>query len=113
MAVVTRSSPLTAQCSTLCSAEKTPTPLHHAAALPLLAKYQSEISHNVSDVRGGRAGCLDFEKVAYAGHGLSVLLTAEVDGKSRTYVTQSNCLHKPAALYASEHQQSLQAISVP
>lgn len=71
---------------------KTPTPLHHASALPLPAKYQSEVSHNVSDVRTGRAGCLDFQKVAFAGHGLSVLLTAEVDGKSRTYVSQQALL---------------------
>lgn len=44
------------------------------------AKYQSELSHNVSNVRGGRADCLDFQSIAYAGHGLSVLLQAEVDG---------------------------------
>jgi hypothetical protein len=55
------------------------------SALPLPAKYQSEISHNVADVRGGRAECLNFQKVAHAGHGLSVLLTAEVEGHTRTY----------------------------
>ncbi|WIA36843.1 hypothetical protein OEZ86_008095 [Tetradesmus obliquus] len=55
-----------------------------AKASERAAMYQSEVSHNVSDVRTGRAGCLDFQKVAFAGHGLSVLLTAEVDGKSRT-----------------------------
>jgi hypothetical protein len=56
-----------------------------AAPCPVIAaKYQSEISHNVSDVRSGKAGCLDFHKVAYAGHGLSVLLTGEVNGQCRT-----------------------------
>uniref|UniRef100_A0A383WLF3 Metallo-beta-lactamase domain-containing protein n=1 Tax=Tetradesmus obliquus TaxID=3088 RepID=A0A383WLF3_TETOB len=55
-----------------------------AKATERAAMYQSEVSHNVLDVRTGRAGCLDFQKVAFAGHGLSVLLTAEVDGKSRT-----------------------------
>jgi hypothetical protein len=57
------------------------------------AKYQSEISHNVSDVRSGKAGCLDFHKVAYAGHGLSVLLTAEVDGQARKYAEEGTVSH--------------------
>eukprot|EP00878_Enallax_costatus_P012154 GHUV01012691.1.p1 GENE.GHUV01012691.1~~GHUV01012691.1.p1 ORF type:complete len:375 (+),score=87.03 GHUV01012691.1:204-1328(+) len=48
------------------------------------AKYTSEISHLVSEVRSGHKECADFRSICGAGHGLSLLLTAEVDGKTHT-----------------------------
>jgi hypothetical protein len=93
-AVLTRSSPLPAWCHTHWQVS---TDSDTSAACPCLvtaAKYQSEISHNVTDVRSGKAGCLDFHKVAYAGHGLSVLLTAVAGGRSRTYVAEGTVLHQ-------------------
>lgn len=46
------------------------------------AKYTSEVSHAVGRVRAGAAACLDWSSdICFAGHGYSLLLEAEVDGK--------------------------------
>eukprot|EP00879_Flechtneria_rotunda_P026916 GHRR01028761.1.p1 GENE.GHRR01028761.1~~GHRR01028761.1.p1 ORF type:complete len:103 (+),score=18.27 GHRR01028761.1:266-574(+) len=70
------------------------------------SKYTSEFSHMVSEVLGGTANCLDFERICFAGHGLSLLLGAEVGGKQHTLATASaahmhDVWHWSYLLYAS------------
>lgn len=56
-------------------------PSSSAAAADRAAKYTSEISHLASEVKGGGADCLDFSSICFAGHGYSLLLEAEADGR--------------------------------
>lgn len=51
-----------------------------AAAADRAAKYTSEISHLVGEVKGGSAECVDFRAICNAGHGYSLLLEAEAEG---------------------------------
>lgn len=52
-----------------------------AAAADRAAKYTSEVSRLVSEVKGGSRECVDFSGICFAGHGYSLLLEAEADGK--------------------------------
>lgn len=52
-----------------------------AAAADRAAKYTSEISHLVGEVKGGSKDRLDWSQICFAGHGYSLLLEAEADGK--------------------------------
>jgi 7,8-dihydropterin-6-yl-methyl-4-(beta-D-ribofuranosyl)aminobenzene 5'-phosphate synthase len=52
-----------------------------AAAADRAARYTSEVSHLASSVKGGSAECLDWSNICFAGHGYSLLLEAEADGR--------------------------------
>lgn len=57
-----------------------------AAAADRAAKYTSEISHLVGEVKGGSAECVDFRAICNAGHGYSLLLEAEAEGTVHRHV---------------------------
>jgi 7,8-dihydropterin-6-yl-methyl-4-(beta-D-ribofuranosyl)aminobenzene 5'-phosphate synthase len=49
-----------------------------------VAAYTSESQWLVSRVKGGAAAAMDFSDVCFAGHGLSLLLEAEAQGRTHT-----------------------------
>ena len=51
--------------------------------------YTSEVNKFIADVKSGKIEEIDFHKVCYAGHGLSLYIVAGSEGQSRTLLFDS------------------------